>query len=339
MSEKQQRLVYAILEFLDQSIKDGTVKADDKEGLEVAMQCIGEAFNVDPSNEQQAEQLSVKPATLQSIFDVFMKTRDKVGAAAPSPAAAAAASSSTTKAPSAEDKSQAEKHKQAGNALMSSKKYDEAIEAYDKAVALDPTNPVYYSNRAAAYSSKGDHLAAVGDAEKALSVDPNFVKAYHRLGHAQYSLGDYQAAENAFERGLKLDPTNAGLKSGLQNAHARITSEDVSPSRSGVTTPEPSGPAGAGGGLGGLAGMADMLRGMGGGAGGMPDIASLMNNPQLMAMAQQMAANGGLANLMQNPAVANMMNRVQSGDMPSMAELMNDPSLRELADQFTGAGR
>lgn len=66
---------------------------------------------------------------------------------------------------------------------MSSKNYDAAIESYNKAVELDPTNPVYYSNRAAAHSSKGDHLSAVGDAEKALSVDPNFVKAYHRLGY------------------------------------------------------------------------------------------------------------------------------------------------------------
>jgi small glutamine-rich tetratricopeptide repeat-containing protein alpha len=58
-----------------------------------------------------------------------------------------------------------------------------------------------------------------------------------------------------------------------------------------------------------MGGMADMLRGMGGGdgAGGMPDIASMMNNPQLMAMAQQMMANGGLANLMSNPAVSNMV--------------------------------
>ena len=47
--------------------------------------------------------------------------------------------------------------------------------------------------------------------------------------------------------------------------------------------------------------------GGGGGGGGMPDLASLMNNPQLMAMAQQMAANGGLANLMQNPRVADMV--------------------------------
>ena len=36
MSEKHQKLVYAIIEFLNQSIDDGTVKADDKESLEVA---------------------------------------------------------------------------------------------------------------------------------------------------------------------------------------------------------------------------------------------------------------------------------------------------------------
>lgn len=36
MSEKQQRLVYSIIEFLNQSIKDGTVKADDQESLDVA---------------------------------------------------------------------------------------------------------------------------------------------------------------------------------------------------------------------------------------------------------------------------------------------------------------
>jgi len=67
-------------------------------------------------------------------------------------------------------------------------------------------------------------------------------------------------------------------------------------------------------------------------------MASLMNNPQLMAMAQQMAANGGLANLMQNPRVADMMNRVQSGNMPSMDEILADPTMRDLANQFS-AGR
>ncbi|XP_006454709.1 hypothetical protein AGABI2DRAFT_133386, partial [Agaricus bisporus var. bisporus H97] len=64
MSEKQQRLVLSIIDFLNQSINDGTVKADDKESLEVAVQCIGEAFGVDPANKEQVEKLSVKPTTL-----------------------------------------------------------------------------------------------------------------------------------------------------------------------------------------------------------------------------------------------------------------------------------
>lgn len=36
MSEKQQQLVLSIIDYLNQSIADGTVKQDDKEGLEVA---------------------------------------------------------------------------------------------------------------------------------------------------------------------------------------------------------------------------------------------------------------------------------------------------------------
>jgi len=129
---------------------------------------------VDRSDEKQREQLSIKPANLQIIFDVFMKTRAKVGSSA-SP-------SSKLSTPTPGDKAQAEKHKKTGNEHMSSKQYDKAIDAYTQAIALDPSHAVYYSNRAAAYSSKGDHLSAVGDAEKAIAVDPSFVKGYSRLG-------------------------------------------------------------------------------------------------------------------------------------------------------------
>jgi small glutamine-rich tetratricopeptide repeat-containing protein alpha len=135
---------------------------------------------VDPSDPEQSQKLSVKPATLQSIFDVFIKTRDKV---ASGPQASSSASTSQS-GPSADDKTRAEKFKQTGNAQISSKDYDAAIESYNKAIGLDASNPVYFSNRAAAHTSKGDHLAAVGDAERAISVDPKFVKAYHRLGWA-----------------------------------------------------------------------------------------------------------------------------------------------------------
>ena len=118
----------------------------------------------------------MKPATLQSIFEVYLKTKDKIGSAA-QPAASAASTSL-----SADDKAAAEKHKQEGNAHMNGKQYDDAIDAYTKAIERDPSNPVYFSNRAAAHSSKSDHLSAVVDAEKAIELDPKFVRGYSRLG-------------------------------------------------------------------------------------------------------------------------------------------------------------
>jgi small glutamine-rich tetratricopeptide repeat-containing protein alpha len=331
----QQKLVLSIIDFLNKSIEDGTVKQDDREGLEIAIQCIGEAFGVDPSDSEQSERLSIKPASLQSIFDVFVKTQAKVGSRVPQ----VSTNPPPVKFPSAEDKAKAEKLKQAGNAQMSSKSYDIAIESYTKAITLDASNPVYYSNRAAAYASKGDHSSAVSDAEKAIEVDPSFVKAYSRLGHAQYTLGDYTAAAAAFRRGLELDPSNANLKSGLSNSEDRISTDDgpppLIPDENFPPAQSPGSLPNAGAGLGN---MADMLGGMSGG-GGLPDMASMMSNPMFMQMAQNMMANGGLESLMSNPAVANMMNRVQSGGgMPPMDELLQDPTLRNLAGRFGGAG-
>jgi small glutamine-rich tetratricopeptide repeat-containing protein alpha len=320
----------------------------------ITVQCIGEAFGVDPSDEAQVAQLSCKPTTLKTVFDVFLKTRErtKQGGSSSAADAAPAASSSTRKTPSTEDKAEAEKLKAKGNQLMTSKKYDEAIAMYDQAVAHDPTNPVYFSNRAAAHASKGDHLSAIGDAEEAISLDPNFVKAYSRLGyvnklgfrepstnllysftrsHAQYSLGDFEAAASAFERGLKLEPTNANLKGGLENAKARLAAESSSlstPDSSSRSAPTGSTAPPAAGGVPNLSDLMGSLGGMfggggagGGAGGGMPDLASMMQNPELMRMAGQLAANGGLERMMQDPNIAAMAERFRGGGLPSQEDI------------------
>jgi len=347
MSDTTQRLVLAIIDFLNTSIEDGTVKADDKESLEVAIQCIGEAFGVDPNAEEQRERLTIKPATLQSLFDVYVKTSAKIrsgGGGGPdtvqqpgtstSPTAAQSSSIPTTSptlpTPTVtdKDKKEAEALKGQGNSYMSAKKYDEAIEAYTKAVKLDPTNPVYFSNRAAAHSSVDDHESAIVDAKKAAELDPNFVKAYSRLGHAYYSKGDYGAAVQAFEDGLKVDPGNANLKTNLENAKTRLPALDRSTS-----------PGVGAGGMPDFSALAGMFGGGGGsgGAGGMPDLASLLQNPALMQAAQNMMANGGLETLMQDPALQNMARNMNSGGgMPNMADLMNTPELANLASSFMG---
>jgi len=116
-----------------------------------------------------------------TIFDIFLKTRDRVTPQASTSAAPPAPGKPEV---TTEAKAKADALKQTGNSQMSKKDYAAAISAYTEAIALDPTNAVYYSNRAAAYSSSGDHQKAVEDAEKAIEVDPKFVKAYSRLGYA-----------------------------------------------------------------------------------------------------------------------------------------------------------
>lgn len=41
------------------------------------MQCIGEAFSVDPSDPAQQEAYSTKPANLLNIFEIYLKTKAK----------------------------------------------------------------------------------------------------------------------------------------------------------------------------------------------------------------------------------------------------------------------
>lgn len=112
-----------------------------------------------------------------SLLDLYLTTRERVGASAPPPASA-----SSSSVPSATDKAEAEKLKAKGNSLMSSKDYSGAVDAYTQAIALDGGNAVYYSNRAAAYSSQNNHALAISDAERAIELDNSFAKAYHRLG-------------------------------------------------------------------------------------------------------------------------------------------------------------
>lgn len=127
--------------------------------------------------------------------------------------------------------------------------------------------------------------------------------------HAQYSLGDFAASVSAFERGLALEPSNANLKAGLENAKTRLTAESRSQERSPAATssaPAADTPRGAAPNFNDLLGSLGGLGG-GGAGGGMPDLSTLMSNPAVMQMASQLASNGGLASLMQDPNIANMV--------------------------------
>lgn len=110
--------------------------------------------------------------------------------------------------------STAEDLKALGNAAFKENKMDEAIEAYSKAIALEE-NHIFYSNRSAAYLTKGDAEKALADAITCLELNPDFVKGYSRKGAALQGLKQYAAAVQALEDGLAKFPENPDLTTEL----------------------------------------------------------------------------------------------------------------------------
>ncbi|KAI9716474.1 MAG: hypothetical protein M1812_005369 [Candelaria pacifica] len=320
-SESKKRLALAIIDFLSSSLTDGTLSPEDRESIEVAQSCIAESFHVDPTDKAAVAD-ALGGQNLLAIYSVYEKLKGKSTASTTGPSSASEARPSTPSVPkpgagAASTPASAEVFKGQGNAAMSKKDYPAAIDLYTKALAVTPTNPIYLSNRAAAYSASHQHDLAKADAEMAVATDPKYTKAWSRLGLARFALGDAKGSMEAYKQGIDYEGNGGSeaMKKGYETAKKRVEqegagddeemSDDVGSARGG---PAPAG--GAGGGMPDLSALAGMMGGGGGGGGG-PDLSSIMNNPMFASMAQ---------NLMSNPQM--------------MQNLMNNPRLRDMASNF-----
>lgn len=129
-------------------------------------------------------------------------------------------------------KDQGNKHLQAGE-------FDLAIEAYSKAIELDSSDHVFFSNRSAAYLSKGDASSALADANTVIQLNATWPKGYSRKGAALHALKRYEEAKEAYEAGLVHAPSDAGLKGGIAEVSKIIeTSKRAPPGGGGLFGPQ-----------------------------------------------------------------------------------------------------
>jgi small glutamine-rich tetratricopeptide repeat-containing protein alpha len=323
-------LALAIIDFLGASLKDGTLTADDAESIEIAQNCIADTFKVDPS-DNAAMQDALGGQSLASIYSVYEKLKGKT------PAASTAKAGEETKPSKANATPESDKLKSEGNAAMGRKEYETAINFYTQALEIAPSNPIYLSNRAAAYSASGQHSKAAADAELAVSVDPQYARAWSRLGLARYELGDAEGAVEAYEKGIEAEGSGGSdaMKRGLETAQRKVEEMRRADAPPAEEVDDASGASRGAGGMPDLSSLASMLGGgRGAGGGGMPDLSSIMSNPMFAGMAQNLMSNPDmLNNLMSNPRLRQMAENFGSGGgggMPDMSSLMSDPSIAEM---------
>ena len=123
--------------------------------------------------------------------------------------------------PVAFDQREAEKSKVLGNQFMAQRQYQEALEAYSKAIEYSPSGAqshVYYSNRAAALCYLERYEEAAKDSQTSIQMKPDYGKAHARLGLSRFFLGDYLGAIQSYTAALNYDPNNAASKSYLAKA-------------------------------------------------------------------------------------------------------------------------
>jgi len=192
----------------------------------------------------------------------------------------------------------ADEFKAAGNDALKAGKLSDAIANYSKAINLDGSNHVYFSNRSAAYLKKGEGNNALEDAKSCIALNPQFTKGYSRKGAALHALKRYNDSIAAYNEGIEKFPTDAGLTKGLQ---------DVTRDKDG---PPP---------------------GMGGGMGGAPPGGGLFS-PTMLA---QMAMDPRFKQYLDDPTIMSKIKMVQSN--PSMMPtILSDPKMMEMLGLLMG---
>lgn len=102
----------------------------------------------------------------------------------------------------------AESHKAKGNDYFKEAKFEDALDAYTKAIEMDVEDgkkaAIYYANRAFVHIKLENYGFAIEDATKAVNKDATYPKGYYRRASAYFALGKYKNAVANFKRVLEI---------------------------------------------------------------------------------------------------------------------------------------
>ena len=102
--------------------------------------------------------------------------------------------------------------KEKGNALFKEKRYDDAIIYYEKAIKINNSIEVLYSNKGTCEKKLEKYKEAIRDYKKALEINPKNTKNLNRLASVYIIVGNLGEAKMTQQKALNFEPNNSEYK-------------------------------------------------------------------------------------------------------------------------------
>ncbi|MBN2397175.1 MAG: tetratricopeptide repeat protein, partial [Deltaproteobacteria bacterium] len=96
-----------------------------------------------------------------------------------------------------------------GNSYFTKKKYDRAIEKYEKAIEVNPQVADYYYKLAETYRLKESGDEAIACYREAIEIDPQYYEAYAGLGEIFFQKGECGEAVQYYKKAIETCPTDS----------------------------------------------------------------------------------------------------------------------------------
>lgn len=104
-------------------------------------------------------------------------------------------------------------------------RYEEAIEEYNRIIAISEPNGDLYVNLGAAYQALNNNTEAIKSYEKAVEVDESNSTAYYYLGTAYFQRENFEKALKTYQKALAVDPENETIKKAIESSKQVMTSK------------------------------------------------------------------------------------------------------------------
>jgi len=125
-----------------------------------------------------------------------------------------------------EDNKSWEALKEKGNKLFKDKRYEEAINWYEKAIKLNKNIEVLYSNKGTCEKCLKKYKESIRDYKKALEINPKNSKNLNRLASVYIIVGNLGEAKIIQEKALNFEPNNSAYREQMNTIEKVIQDEE-----------------------------------------------------------------------------------------------------------------